>query len=407
MATAIAKRPPEAVQELEAMQQQERAGAGEPMLSTEDFERLLRDDIQRELISARLKDGGLEAVVKATMSDEAVVEERYRARLNGWRVDDPSQWSRYETPASRSEIARICTRIESVFAKHNWNLKELPVVGTLTTGQVTARTQRSSAGTPMVLIDNGFFRFSGIMSQLAVFASYDAKVRGGFTEATLQLASDLAATQTVLNTCLYAYPRSTPPDFQTKVANLQDAISLFVLSHEYAHLSAGDLDAHPLTRQQQDETLRVKEFEADKAGFTTGVEAAQDAEAGVFAPFLFFAGLDLLARAAAAYKGQPAPPATSSPADYPTPYERTVSLLDWLGTTSYVPCFVTQIRAASACYNIILSAWDQILAPFWAAREQLSQFDPALHGPSRYPEADVQGVVTILWQHVLAHLRQA
>ena len=51
MTLAIAKRPPEAVKELEAMQQKERAGAGEPVLSTEDFERLLRADIEGELIS--------------------------------------------------------------------------------------------------------------------------------------------------------------------------------------------------------------------------------------------------------------------------------------------------------------------------------------------------------------------
>jgi hypothetical protein len=408
MATVFAKRPPEAVQELEAMQQQERSGAGESRLSTEDFERLMREDIQREVISTRLKEGGMEAVAKGGgPSDEALVEDRYRARLEAWRVDDPSQWSRYETPGSRWEIARVCTRTESVFAGHKWSLKELPVVGTLTTGQVTARTQRSSTGTPMILIDNGFFKFAGIMSQLAVFSSYDAKVRGGFTQGTLQLVSDLTATQTVLNTCLYTYPRATPPEFRANVENLQDAICLFVLSHEYAHLSAGDLDAHPLARPQGEEMLRVKEFEADIVGFATGVEAAEDTEAGIFAPFLFFAGLDLLARAAAAYQGQPIPPATSSPGDYPTPYERTVSLLDWLGTSSYVPQFVPQIRAASACYNIILSVWDQILAPFSAAREQLAQFDPAIHGPSRYPEADVQGVVTILWQYVLAHLRQA
>jgi hypothetical protein len=407
MAVTIAKRPPEAVKELEAMQQQERAGAGEPALSTEDFERLLREEIEQELISNRLKKGGLQAAIKGAMSDQALVEEKYRARLNAWRFDDPSQWSRYEALGSRSQIAEICARIESVFATHNWRLKEVPVVGTLTTGQVTARTQRSLGGNPIVLIDNGFFRFSGIMSQLAVFSSYDAKFRGGLTEATLQLVSDLVATQIVLNTCLYAYLRSTPPDFQTNVAQLQDAISLFVISHEYAHIAAGDLDAHPLTHEPQDRTLRVKEFEADKVGFTTVVEAAQDARAGVFAPFLFFAGLDLLDRALAAYKSQPAQPESNSPADYPTPYERTRSLLTWLETTSYAARFGEQIRAASACYNIVLSAWDQILLPFSAAREQLSQFDPALHGPSRYPEADVFGVVTILWQYVLAHLRQA
>jgi len=400
MTVTIGKRPPEAVKELEVMQQHERSGVGEPELTTEQFGRLLRESIEQELISDRLRTGGQDAAIRGAGSDDARVEEIYQERLKVWRVDDPSQWSRYETPAARWAIGDACARIESVFAEHKRNLKEVPVVGTLTTGQTTACTQRSSAGTPIVLIDNGFFRFSGIMSQLAVFASYDAKFRGGFTEATLQLVSDLVATQIVLNTCLYAYIRSTPPNFQTTVADLQDAISLFVISHEYAHVSTGDFDAHPLTPQQPDETLRTKEFEADKVGFQTVVEAAKQSGAGVFAPFVFLAGQDLLDRAHAAYEGKAAQPESRSPGDYPTPYERTVSLLDWLGTTPYKDRFGAQIGEASACYNTILFVWDRILTPFWAAREQLSQFDPAVHGRSRYPQADAFEVVSILWRYV-------
>jgi hypothetical protein len=58
-------------------------------------------------------------------------------------------------------------------------------------------------------------------------------------------------------------------------------------------------------------------------------------------------------------------------------------------------------------YIIILSARDQILPAFQAARDKLSTFDPALHGPSPLPDAGTFGVVTILWQHVLAHLQQS
>ena len=82
MAVTIAKRPPEAVKELEAMQQQERAGAGEPALSTEDFERLLREEIEQELISNRLKKGGLQAAIKGAMSDQALVEEKYLSLIH-------------------------------------------------------------------------------------------------------------------------------------------------------------------------------------------------------------------------------------------------------------------------------------------------------------------------------------
>jgi hypothetical protein len=406
MASTIAKRSPEAVKELEAMQQQERAGAGESSLTTEDFERLLRKDIERELVSAQLDLGGVDAAVQPVVPDKALVEEIYQARRNAWRVDDLSQWSRYETPASLWAIAGFCTRIESVFAYYNWALNEVPVVGTLTTGQVAARTQRSSSGAPMVLIENGFFKFSGMMSQAAVFASYDMRVKGGLTDPAVQLVADLAVTQTVLNTCLYAYPRTTPPDFRKSVDDLQDAICLFVLGHEYAHISSGDLDAHPLAGHEPEKTLQAKEFEADKIGFMTVVKAAHSEGAGIFAPFLFLAGLDLLACAAAAYNGQPAPSTTSSPGEYPTSLERTTNLLSWLETSPFGTKFANQIRAAMDCYNLIQDVWKIIWTPFRAAREQLTQFDPAIHGPSLYPEADVLGVVTILRRLIQAHLEK-
>lgn len=353
----------------------------------------------------------MSAVIEGEAADDKLVEQIFAARLNEWRLDDPSQWSQYETPGARFGIANICARIETVFAHHDWRLPELPAVGTLTTGQVSAVTQKTSIGTPLVLIDNGFFKFSGIMSQLAVFAPYDAHVRGHFSEATLQLISDLAATHTVLNTCLYMYSRKTPPEYKTQVANFQDAVILFVVSHEYAHISAGDLDAHPFKHSQSDSDLHSQEFEADKIGFITALEATGETNTigpGIFGPFLYFAGLDILARAASAYKGRAESyQDNTSASDYPTPYERAMNLLNWLEASPYVPQFQDQIKAASACYNIILSAWDQILPVFWDARHELSALDPALRGPSpRLPEEDAFLVVEILWMRVLAHLRQ-
>jgi len=406
----LARRRPEAVRELEALQQQERKGAGEPALTGDDFVRLLREDIQKELITGRLDAGGLSAAIKGAADDDKLVEQILATRMNEWHLDDLSQWSRYESPGIRFGIANICTRVEGVFARHDWRLPEFPAVGTLTTGQVSAVTQRTSIDAPLILIDNGFFKFAGIMSQLAVFAPYDVHVFGRFSEPTLQLISDLVAAHTVLNTCLYVYPRQTPREYQTRVANFRDALILFVLSHEYAHISAGDLDAHPFEPSQSDSDLRSKEFEADKIGFITALEATAEADpagSGVFGPFLYFTGLDLLARATAAYQGRTASYQTNGlSSDYPTPHERTVNLLDWLENSPYVPKFVDQIRAASACYNIILSAWDQILPAFWDARHDLSAADPTLHGQSRLPDANTSYVVQTLWMRVLAHLRQ-
>src|SRR5688500_15888803 len=113
MVTMLAKRRPEAVRELEALQQQERRGAGDPALTREDFLRLLREDIERDVIAAGLDAGGLSAAINGAAGDIKSVERILTARLNEWHLDDPSQWSRYESPGTRFGIANICARIES------------------------------------------------------------------------------------------------------------------------------------------------------------------------------------------------------------------------------------------------------------------------------------------------------
>jgi hypothetical protein len=328
--------------------------------------------------------------------------------LKKWGVDDPGQWSRYENPGGRHHMAEACARIEEVFARRGWPLPQLPVVGTLTTGQVSAVTQKTARGAPLVLIDNGFFRFAGIMSQLAVFAPYDMHYRKGFTEPTLQLICDVAATHTVLNTCLYAYVRATPDKYRALVDNYQNAVVLFVLAHEYAHVSVGDLDSHPAKGGPRGGILREKEFEADKRGFQVCLDTILELDGGYPAfhgAFLYLCGLDLLARAAAAYAGRREPYESASRDEYPTPFERTVNLLNWLGASPYGSQFANQIKSASDCYNIILFGWDIILPVFWACREQMAEF--AKRGSGRMlPEALTFGLVHNLWQEVLAHIRR-
>jgi hypothetical protein len=300
-------------------------------------------------------------------------------------------------------IADICGRVEAAFARNGWPLAERPVVGTLTTGQVSATTRKGATGAPMILIDNGFFRLASMISQLAVFATYDAEIKGGFSNPTLQLLSDLVATQTVMNTCLYTYKRATPPQYEPVVAALRDAIGVFLISHEYAHISAGDLDAHPAGGGRHGGDLHSREFEADRVGFITAVEAAQDPDYGAFGPFLYFAALDLVARAEAAYHGRPAPSTDTPASEYPTPFERTVNLMERLEPTPYWARFEHQIGRATKSYNTILFVWDEILPAFWAVRQELAAFDPRRPGPMRWPDADTFGVVTTLWQAVLAH----
>ena len=437
MAVTLGKRRTEAVQALEALQQSERAQAGESWLTPEDFHRKLKENIHQQIISDRMDQLGgdqphptlneIEAIITGRSSEQAQkkyaemiiaatgdslgdsfqqTEKKYAEMLQAWHLEDPTQWSRYEMPNICYDIARICGSIEAVFARFNWPLSEFPVVGTLTTGRESAITQPTSAGSPLILIDNGFFKFATIMSQLAIFAPYDACYKGGFSWPTVQYVADLAATHTVLNTCLYTYPRKVPGQFQSRVANFQWSVATFVIAHEYAHISAGDYNAHPSNPGPRDDSRHAKELRADKAGFTAMVEALREinaAEYGVFGPFLYLAGLDLLARAAAAYEGQPRP-ALADP-EYPTPFERTVSLLEWLETTDYGGEFRAQIREASECYNTILFVWDRILPTFLAARNELSAFD-AGGVVEAYPleDARVFGLVQTLSQRLRADL---
>ena len=400
----LASRDLDAVRELERLQQAERIAAGEPRLSPDDFVRLLHEDVRLGIIRDALDRGGLSAAIAAV--DPALPTERDRIAMHlaAWRLDEPGQWSQYETPATRWHLANYCARIEALFNRHNWHIPVAPAVGTLTSGQVSAGTQKTPKGAPLILIDNGFFKFSGMLAQAVLFTSYDANVKGAFSEAALQLVADLAATQTVLNTCLYIYPRTTPSEFMPQVAALQDAVALFVLGHEYGHLAAGDLDAHPLGREVGRESRHAQEFEADKVGFVTALEATDEqgmAGAGVFGAFIYFAGLDLLARAAAVYEDRPPPElAPGEMSGYPTPFERTTHLLDWLEASAYAPQWHEQIRAASKAYNTLLFAWDLILPGFLAARDAMQQFEPGRQGRLLMPDAVVFGLVTTLWQHV-------
>jgi hypothetical protein len=400
----LGRRRPEAVRELELLQQQERVAVGEPALAPEQFRNILREDVLQRLVGEQLDAGGLDAFIAGAGDLDARADAEVAHLLQVWHVDEPDQWSRFETPATRWAIARTCARVEEVFARQGWQLSEVPVVGTLTTGQVAAVTQRTASGAPILLIDNGFFRFSGTISQLAVL-TYDPRFRTLFADATLQLVSDLVATQTVLRTCLYLYHRPTPAEVRAEVDSFQDAVTLFLLGHEYAHISRGDLDAHPQSGPKPDATLRAREFAADRAGFIVALQAASGA-AGAAGPFLYFCGLDLVARAEAAYRGKPPVIETTSPDQYPTPFERTIKLLEWIDSRAKLASARAAAHDAAARYNTILFVWDRVHPVFAALRHELAQYDPARIGNEPVlPEVATFGLVSQLWQAVRAATR--
>ena len=365
----------------------------------------MREDIKQRVVGNLLDAGGLDAVIEGVGDLDARADAEVDRLLKAWHIDEPERWSRYETPYCRWAITRACARVEEVFARQGWPLPEVPVVGTLTTGQVAALTQRTESGAPIVLIDNGFFKFTGTIGQLAFLAQPEAQALRPFREATLQLMSDLVATQTVQKTCLYLYSRPMPKGpMAADVDALQDAMTLFVLGHEYAHISKGHLDAHPRSGPQSDNTLRDREFAADRVGFVAAIHAAASVGAGAFAAFLYFCGLDLVVRAQAAYRGRVPVIETASPDQYPTPFERTVELLNWIDLRAEL---ANNVRAAAheaaARYNAILFVWDRVHPVFAALRQELAQYDPARIGNAPVlREAVTYGLVRTLWQAVRA-----
>lgn len=400
-------RSPDAVKVLERLQQQERESAGEAPLSVDPVPDL-RQALEMQLMSQDFDRGGLEASIQSVGTPERAreVERRVQEVLHSLHLDDRTQWSRYERPDHAWRIADLCNRIEAVMGRHGWRLAEAPVVGSLATGQVSAMTQRAPGnGATLILVENGFFTFAHALAQLAVLSLHDENLLGPLRKPAVQLMSDIVGTQTVLGTCLYLYPRPNPGAMHQDVAAFEDAIALFVLGHEYAHLHAGDLDAHPAGGVER--ARHGEEFRADEFGLAVAMEAVRDNGlhgVAVFGPFLFLAGLDVLARAAAAYEGRPAPDKTDPL--YPTPYERARHLLSMPPEHDLWRGYGEPTRAASRCYNVLLGVWELVRPSFWALRERLAVYRPGAPGPLMLPEWRTYAVVSTLWQHVLGRLQE-
>jgi hypothetical protein len=391
--THVQPRPPGAVQALEELQRHEQRGAVGVDLTVEEFEQRLREDVMTQLAGEAFE-GGILAMADAM--NDAAVEQRVAEITRQFTVADPAQWSRYETMHSRAMLADACSRVERAFERHGWTLKEYPAVGTLTTGQVGATTQRApGTGAPLVLVDNGFPRFGIALAQLTVQGSLEAAHGVAFTGPTVQLLSDLVVTHVVVGTCLYTYPRQIDPQIHASVSALYDALTIFVIAHEYAHIALGDID------EFEGASRHEIEYRADAYGLITALETTHEhgaPGAGAYGAFLYLAGLDLIARARAVYAGDPPPPETNSV--YPTPFERANHLLDMVeGSSAVMTHFGDQIRNAAKCYLLILNVWRRVEPAFAACREALRQCDSS-HDHQTLPEVVTHTAVSILWQEV-------
>jgi hypothetical protein len=399
------KRNPAAVRVLEELQQQERESRGEPPITREAVIENLRQDFLQKALQRMSPAEMIEGVTAAI----PMVEKQLAELLERTDVADPEQWSRYEQPLARVHIARICEQIETAFERRGWVLPELPVVGTLATGQIGAQVQPAADDTALVLIDNAFFKFAGVMSQLCLFSGLDG---GRANEATLQILADLVSTHAFLGSCFYMSSRTTPQDLTGIVNLLQHAVVVFVIAHEYAHFAAGDLCAigddggenAPLD-------LRARELEADRKAALIVVEVTDaegreqglsDSGFGIMAPFIFLAGLDILSRAEDAVAGVTPVTESSSPQERPTTYERVAALQKLCGSDPDLQPVIHQAETASGTCLQLIRLYQRIHHLVIAVREELGLPDPRELGTPTSPGYPVPKVIWYFWDRVWA-----
>jgi hypothetical protein len=441
--SGLAPRPIEALHELERLQERERQGVegkvpwrGHSASMREAVSRQMVDDEMRAIpddqtpadlasITPEFRKQAIAAAMSAPLDDAArIAEETQQQSAMG---EKPEQWSRFEHPVASSILMDIATRIEDTIAAFAmprqrqspvtqvladdlaWSLPDehRPAIGTLSTGQFTAQSQPAPGGRIVVLVENGLFPLSRTLAQVGVLGYQEATDSGRLSAPTVQSISDVTASYLTLGHVMGLPVRQTPPALRPHVAAAQDAILVFVLAHEYAHILNGDLTVHRLGEpggRQRD--YDAKEYLADVAGLRITLAAAarspQLAGAALWGPMLFLAGLDVLVRADAAMRHE-APVVENNPAG-PTPYERLSNLAGAVAHSQLIAGYEDALRAGIGAFNAILFAWDIVMPAMWEMSEELSAFvsgDP----PTGY-EAEMKqwSATAALWAKVQPRL---
>ena len=427
MSNDLARRPVGAVKALEQMQREERETAGPP-LPQMDAAAVLSEALRRATPADASRwagpdgDAAYRAFLASIRADletgvSPEVRQRMQADAKRLRLHEGDQWSSFESPVMRWRIADTCSRIESAIRRYeharrwdlkaavimdgdrSWTLSQPPAVGTLNTGQVMATSHRTKPGEMVILLDNGVFEFAHMLAQLGVMALHEAEAGGPFSEVTLLLVSDIVVSQTVIGTCLGTLERRTPPAFEVMVRALEDAIVTFVVAHEYAHLLNGDLDMHSLGDHSSGGDLRAREFAADVKGLRITLSAGATTQfkgAPMWGSALYFAGLDLLDRAEAAYHQRAFEP-ESRLGEYPKPFDRMVNLLGMLEHAQLASLFSDAIQVSGRAYNAVLFAFDVITPVLWSVSPKLREYEAYnLSDPERV-ELFRSMATSILW----------
>jgi hypothetical protein len=441
----LAARPIEALRALEDLQESERRGV-EGDVSWRGYSESMKESVSRQMIDDALRtipadqfpadlapmtpeflNQVVEAVGSQPLDDAARIADT--TRQQSAMGQHPEQWSRFEYPVASSILMDIATRIEDAIAafampQHRqsipiqiladdlaWSLpdQQRPAIGTLGTGQFTATSQLAAGDRIVVLVENGLFPLAHTLAQIGVLAYQESKESGRLSEPTVQSISDVVASYVSLGHPMGLPGRQTPPALRPYVAAVEDAIPVFVLAHEYAHVLNGDLAVHPLG-EPADRQLgnHAKEYLADVAGLRITMAAVAAAHppqlggAALWGPMLFLAGLDIFLRVDAAMRHE-APLLENNPAG-PTPFERANNLAGAVAQSELIGAYEDALHAGLGVFNAVLFAWDIVMPALWEMSEELSELvggDP----PSGY-EAEIlqHAAIRQLWAKVRPRL---
>jgi hypothetical protein len=439
----LAPRPIEALRALEDLQERERRGV-EGDVPWRGHSGSMRDAVHRQMIGdalraipanqvpadfASISPEYLEQTAKATSSVPLDDADRIAdaARQQSAMGQQPEQWSRFEHPVASSILMSIAARIEDAIAafampRHRqslpiqiladdlpWSLPDpqRPAIGTLATGQFAATSQLAAGDRVVVLVENGLFPLARTLAQVGVLGFQESQGSGRLSEPTVQSISDVAASYVTLGHPMGVPTRRTPPALHPYVAAVEDAILVFVLAHEYAHILNGDLAAHPLGEGAgRPRGTHAKEYRADVAGMRITMAATNPSAAvggaALWGPLLFLAGLDVLLRADAAMRHE-APVLENDPAG-PTPFERADNLRLAVAESELIGAYEQALPAGLGAFQAVLFAWDIVMPALWEMSGELSALaggDP----PSGYLAEMLQlTAISGLWAKVRPRL---
>jgi hypothetical protein len=324
---------------------------------------------------------------------EAAVEARVAAMSQYFLASDGDVWSKYERPDHRKRLSDLVVKVEAAAAARGYAIARRPVIGTLLTGNINAEARPGPPGEGhLVVFDNGLFIFAASLTGIAVQA-IDAKFGDGHTSLTfrgpegiaehvarrpgiLVQFTDLAFSQAVLGSCLFADAIHLPPEYHELGQTLTDAVLTFALAHEYGHVILGHTDL-PRLRQTREQSHEL-ELAADRVGFELASAAPDVGHWAWLGANLLLNGVDVLTRAASMFSTGHDDVTLSE--THPSPRDRAVNL-SALAPRLVSATMAPHIARMSAAIDFALGRFWQFSRPSFEAGHAAG-YPPAGYRPA-------------------------